>query len=82
MTWEKEAKEINRKRNFADQMGGKESVALQYKKGRLPIRERINRILDNKSFNEIGKSAGYSEYNDKGLPVSYTHLTLPTTPYV
>ena len=54
MSWEKEAKEINEKRNFADQMGGKEAVELQYKKGRLPIRERINRILDNKSFNEIG----------------------------
>ena len=32
MTWEKEAKEINEKRNFADQMGGKEAVELQYKK--------------------------------------------------
>ena len=41
MSWEKEAKEINEKRNFADQMGGKEAVELQYKKGRLPIRERI-----------------------------------------
>ena len=64
MTWEKEAKEINEKRHFADQMGGKAAVELQYEKGRLPIRERINRILDNKSFNEIGKSAGFSEYND------------------
>ena len=60
MTWEKEAKEINEKRNFADQMGGREALDLQYKKGRLPIRERIYRILDTKSCNEIGKSAGYS----------------------
>ena len=72
MTWEKEAKEINEKRNFADQMGGKEAVELQYKKGRLPIRERINRILDNKSFNEIGKSAGFSEYNDNGSLKKFT----------
>ena len=72
MTWEKEAKEINEKRNFADQMGGKEAVELQYKKGRLPVRERINRILDNKSFNEIGKSAGFSEYNDNGSLKKFT----------
>ena len=72
MTWEKEAKEINEKRNFADQMGGKEAVELQYKKGRLPIRERINRILDNKSFNEIGKSAGFSEYDDNGSLKKFT----------
>ena len=72
MTWEKEAKEINEKRNFADQMGGEEAVELQYKKGRLPIRERINRILDNKSFNEIGKSAGFSEYNDNGSLKKFT----------
>ena len=38
MTWEKAAKEINEKRDFADQMGGKEAVELQYKKGRLPVR--------------------------------------------
>ena len=61
MSWEKEAKEINEKRNFADQMGGKEATDLQYKKGRLPVRERIDRILDKKSFNEIGKSAGFSD---------------------
>ncbi|MEC7206165.1 MAG: hypothetical protein VXV99_01940, partial [Pseudomonadota bacterium] len=72
MTWEKEAKEINEKRHFADQMGGKAAVELQYEKGRLPIRERINRILDNKSFNEIGKSAGFSEYNDNGSLKKFT----------
>ena len=58
MTWEKEAKEINKKRNFADQMGGREAVDLQYKKGRLPIRERIDRILDmmRTSVNVFGDS--------------------------
>ena len=72
MTWEKEAKEINEKRNFADQMGGKKALELQFKKGRLPVRERINRILDSKSFNEIGKSAGFSEYNDNGSLKKFT----------
>ena len=61
-----------RREIFADQMGGEEAVELQYKKGRLPIRERINRILDNKSFNEIGKSAGFSEYNDNGSLKKFT----------
>ena len=33
---------------------------------------------------ELGLGAGHmkSEFDDAGIPVSYTHLTLPTTPYV
>ena len=29
-----------------------------------------------------GKDAFYAPWRDNGAPVSYTHLTLPTTPYV
>ena len=30
----------------------------------------------------LGATAGRTTLNGEGLPVSYTHLTLPTTPYV
>ena len=30
----------------------------------------------------FGSGAEYSEFVDLNRPVSYTHLTLPTTPYV
>ncbi len=38
----------------AEQGGGKERVLSQYKKGKLTARERINILLDDSSFNEIG----------------------------
>ena len=54
VTWEKEVKEIKHKRHLAEEMGGKDSVALQHSKGRLTIRERIHGILDENSFDEVG----------------------------
>jgi len=41
------------------------------------------RYADSASRVEIGKELGISEHGARNLmPVSYTHLTLPTTPYV
>ena len=72
MTWEKEVKEINHKRHLAEEMGGKDSVALQHSKGRLTIRERIHGILDENSFDEVGKVAGHSDYDENGKLQGFT----------
>ena len=40
--------------NKACQGGGKERIQAQYKKGKLTARERINILLDDNSFQEIG----------------------------
>ena len=47
---------------------------------------KLSEFLDslNRNIPRIGKAEGIAdEYDDLcNLPVSYTHLTLPTTPYV
>ena len=65
MAWDEEIREIHRKRKLAKTLGGEEGVARQHKKGRLTIRERINGLLDQDSFRELGMGAG-SAYRDEG----------------
>ena len=72
MSWEKEVKDIKNKRHIAEQMGGKEATDLQHNKGRLTIRERIEGVLDKKSFDEVGKIAGHSEYDTEGTLKNFT----------
>ncbi|MBL6787732.1 MAG: propionyl-CoA carboxylase [PS1 clade bacterium] len=66
MSWEKDIDEIKRRRDLAKQQGGSASVARQHEKGRLTIRERIDGLLDDGSFNEVGEGAGVPEYDDTG----------------
>ena len=53
-------------------MGGEERVARHVEAGRLPVRERILRLLDPGSFREVGTLAGKVEYDDEGRIESYT----------
>lgn len=69
MSWQDEADEIARRRAAALDQGGAEAVARQHGKGRLTIRERIARLLDDGSFDEIGPIAGDSE--DGFTPANY-----------
>ncbi len=65
MSWEKEINEIKKREKLSLQQGGDESIKNHHKKGRKTLRERIDLLLDNKSFDEIGKISGSSVYNDK-----------------
>ena len=56
MSWKKEIKEISLRKKLALGQGGKEAIDLQHAKGRLTLRERINLLLDDNSFEEVGKS--------------------------
>ncbi|MBT3658751.1 MAG: methylmalonyl-CoA carboxyltransferase, partial [Rhodospirillaceae bacterium] len=47
-------------------MGGAARVERQHAGGRLPVRERIEKLADPKSFHEIGTVAGLAEYDDDG----------------
>ena len=76
MSWEKEVKDIKNKRHMAEQMGGKEATDLQHNKGRLTIRERIEGVLDKKSFDEVGKIAGHSEYDTEGTLKNFTPFSI------
>jgi len=74
--WAIQIDELNRRRAFAEEMGGAENVARQHATGRLTVRERIKRIVDDGSFREIGTFAGTGEYNEdlklkNVIPASY-----------
>ncbi len=62
MTWEPELEEIRRRTELAKQMGGTERVQRQHDQGRLTVRERLDRLLDEGSFHEIGALAGFPTY--------------------
>ena len=66
MSWDKEIDEMAHRERLAEELGGVEKVTRQHEFGKLTIRERISLISDEKSFQEIGKLAGVSKYNDSG----------------
>ncbi len=66
MNWEKETDEIARRRALALEQGGHEAVTRQHGKGKLTIRERIDRLLDPGSFEEVGPTAGSAVHDEKG----------------
>ena len=53
-------------------MGGVDKVKRQRDQGRLTVRERIDKLVDAKSFHEVGAISGVAEYDDKG---ELTNLT-------
>ena len=54
MAFEKELKELEKRRHKALEQGGPEKVKKQHDKGRFTARERIDRLLDAGSFMEMG----------------------------
>lgn len=66
MPWQDKAKEIDERREFAKRQGGDEAIRRQHEKGRLTIRERIDRVLDAGSLREIGPIAGAGERKEDG----------------
>ena len=66
MSWRPEIEELHRRRKLAEACGGPEAVAKHHKSGKLTVRERIDRLLDAKSFREVGKLAGKGAYDKDG----------------
>ncbi len=66
MTWKDEADKILKRRELAKAQGGASAIAAQHRKGRLSIRERIDALLDQGSFEELGMGAGEAELDDSG----------------
>jgi len=75
MSWEREVEELNRRRAWAEELGGRESIERLHAQGRLTVRERIARLTDPGSFHEVGKLAGNPVYEDgelkKVVPAPY-----------
>ncbi len=67
MTWIHEVDEIKRRRKLAEQMGGPKNVDRQHQRGKLTIRERIDRFADPGSFQEYYSLCGSAVYEDDQL---------------
>jgi acetyl-CoA carboxylase carboxyltransferase component len=66
MSWQKEIDELHARERLAYKMGGEEKVKRQHDNKRLTVRERIDRVLDPRSFREIGAIAGKADYDENG----------------
>ena len=72
MSWAKEVAELHRRASLAYAMGGPEKVARQHEFNKLTIRERIERVADSGSFQELGTLAGVARYDDDGHLQEFT----------
>lgn len=72
MVWQPELDELRKRERMAQAMGGADKVKRQHDGGRLTVRERIDRLLDDGSFHEIGAIAGSAEYDGSGALCGFT----------
>ena len=72
MSWHREAHEIELRRELSKQQGGEESIAVHHAKGRLTIRERIDALVADGSFEEHGEGAGFAEKDESGQISSFS----------
>ena len=71
VSWKPIIDQIHERQKLAGEMGGEERVARHVAAGRLPVRERIDHMLDAGSFHEVGALTGQVEYDDDGNIKSY-----------
>jgi acetyl-CoA carboxylase carboxyltransferase component len=77
MSWEPEAEELRRRRELAQALGGAERVARHRAEGKLTVRERVERLVDKGSFQELGVLTGRATYGADG-----TLEAITPAPYV
>ena len=63
MAWDNEIQELRRRHEWAEAQGGEYNVGRQHNAGRLTVRERIDKLVDTGTFQEIGKTTGAGEYS-------------------
>lgn len=71
MSWQDEADEIAARRRLAHELGGKAAVDRQHARGRLTVRERMEKLVDAASFHEAGETAGDAERDEAGRLASF-----------
>ena len=67
MVWQPEIDELERRKQFAAQMGGEAGIREQRRRGKLTVRERVDLLADAGSFQEIGELAGAATYDGNAL---------------
>jgi acetyl-CoA carboxylase carboxyltransferase component len=76
VSWRPELEELRRREARARELGGEERIRRQHDAGRLTVRERVERLLDPGSFDEVGALAGFAEYGEDGALKSFTPANL------
>ncbi|MCB1644358.1 MAG: hypothetical protein KDI36_02850 [Pseudomonadales bacterium] len=71
-SWDKEIEELHQRGKLSEAMGGADKVARQHEFGKLTIRERVDKVVDDASFHEVGKLAGVAQYDDDGNLIQFT----------
>ena len=77
-TWDPELREMDRRRELAHRMGGEERVARQRANGRLTVRERVARLVDEGSWREVGTFTGVASYDVHGSLQELTPANMVT----
>ena len=65
--WQPELDELALRRAQSVALGGETAVAKHHGQGRLTVRERIDGLIDDASFQEIGRLTGQGRYEDGQL---------------
>jgi acetyl-CoA carboxylase carboxyltransferase component len=65
--WSAEVEELRLRRQQAMSLGGAEAVAKHHERGRLTVRERVSRLVDKDSFQEVGTLTGQGKYDGTRL---------------
>ena len=71
MSWEKEVREIETRREMRLGMGGPEGIARQHERGKLTVRERIDAFVDEGGFEEFHSLTGAAHYDSDNNLVGF-----------
>ncbi|MDD5127202.1 MAG: carboxyl transferase domain-containing protein [Dehalococcoidales bacterium] len=66
MPWKDAIEELKRRREAALLLGGKEKIERQHSRGKMTVRERIERLVDKGTFFEVGSLMGRGTYDEEG----------------
>ena len=66
MGWQPELEELRERERLAAALGGADKIERQHQGGRLTVRERVDGLVDQGSFHEVGAIAGRARYDSEG----------------
>src|SRR5579862_7931666 len=66
MGWQPELDELRERERLARELGGADKIERQHQGGRLTVRERIDCLVDQETFHEVGAIAGRARYDAEG----------------
>jgi acetyl-CoA carboxylase carboxyltransferase component len=71
MSWTPEMEQLERLRRLRKRMGGEAGIARQHSQGRLTVRERLDILVDDDSFQETSTLSGSAKWDHDGQLTSF-----------